>query len=193
MSDLIFTRTFGTFTKCAKLFTSLALVVVLGACSSTPTSQVYIAPDPVLESNTPAPELIDQACYSQAQKVAVSAQTSGATAQYLSAGRYMQSCLQHPMPAPLDKMQSQAVMQLMANATLNFIQGGDISAAQEQMRRFEQTFPHQDLYLPDFTSFRDTAQALLNTALTTRNQLARLNISRELREELERQAYWLSH
>lgn len=192
MTDLISIRTFGTFTKGAKLFAFLALMSVLGACSSTP-SQVHIAPVPLLTSNTPALALIDQDCYSQAQKIALSAQSSGATAQYLSAARYMRSCLQHPMPEPLDKSQSQAVMQLMANVSLNFIQGGDISAAQEQMRRFEQTFPHQDLYLPDFTSFRDTAKALLNSALITTNQLARLNISRELREELERQAYWLSH
>ena len=187
MSNLMSTR---TFIIGAKLFTSLAFMAVLGACSST-TSQVHTAP--VLESNTPAIALIDQDCYAQAQKMAVSAQTSGATAQFLSAGRAMQSCLHSPMPAPLDKSQSQAVMQLMANVTVNFIQGGDIAAAQEQMRRFEQSFPNQDLYLPDFSSFQDTANALINSASMTSNQLARLNISRELREELERQAYWLSH
>jgi hypothetical protein len=189
MTDLIYVRAFN---KGAKLFISLALMAVLGACSST-SSQVHTAPPLEPQSNTVAFVLIDQDCYSQAEKIALSAQSSGATAQFLSAGRYMQSCLQQPMPATLDKSQSKAVMQLMAYVTLNFIQSGDIAAAQKQMRQFEQTFPHQDLYLPDFTSFRDTAKALLNSSLTTSNQLARLNISRELREELERQAYWLSH
>jgi hypothetical protein len=173
-----------------KLCVLLATTAILAACGST-SNQVQVPSK--LESNIPAPAIIDQGCYSQAQKMAVSAQTSGATAQNLGAARYMLSCLQQPMPTSLDKVQSHTVMQLMANVTLNFIQGGDIAAAKDQMRIFEQQFPNQDLYLADFTSFHDTANALLNSSFMTSNQLASLNISRALREELERQAYWLSN
>jgi hypothetical protein len=178
-----------------KLIAFLALLALLGGCSSTSSQVQEPLPSnsPLTVSAGPVKALIDQVCYSQAEKIAAAAETSGSMAQYLSAGRYMQSCLQNPMSAPLDNSQSQAVMQLMAKATVNFIQGGDIAAAQQQLRRFEQRFPDQDLYLPDYTSFRDTASALLNKHSSSANQLAQLNISRELREELERQAYWLSH
>ena len=180
----------NSLSKNVKCLTALALISALGACSST-SNQVVTSPAPV---NYMAPvEVIDQDCLMQASQMAQSAETSGATAQYVTAGRYMQSCLQQPLPAPLDKTQSQAVMQVMANITLNFIQGGDIAAAQQQLRHFDRKFPNQDLYLPDFTSFRDTATALLQGATISTHQLANLNISRELRNELERQQYWLSH
>jgi hypothetical protein len=174
----------------AKRLTALALLSTLAACGST-SNQVMSAPAAI--TNTAPTEVIDQDCLTQASLLAQSAETSGATAQYVQAGRYMQSCLQQPLPAPLDKYQSQSVMQLMANITLNFIQGGDIAAAQQQLRHFDRKFPNQDLYLPDFTSFRDTATALLEGANMSTHQLANLNISRDLRSELERQQYWLSH
>ena len=180
----------NSLSQSVKSLTTLALLTTLGACSSTP-SQVMTTPMPM--TNAAPIEIIDQDCLMQASLLAQAAETSGATAQYVSAGRYMQSCLQQPLPAPLDKNQSQAVMQLMANITLNFIQGGDIAAAQQQLRHFDKKFVNQDLYLPDFTSFRDTATALLQGASMSTHQLANLNISRELRNELERQQYWLSH
>ncbi|KXI28226.1 hypothetical protein [Paraglaciecola hydrolytica] len=180
----------NSLSQSVKRLTALALLTTLGACSSTP-SHVLSSPAPIV--NTAPAEVIDQDCLLQASQMAHSAETSGATAQYVTAARYMQSCMQQPLPAPLDKNQSQAVMQLMANITLNFIQGGDIAAAQQQLRHFDRKFANQDLYLPDFTSFRDTASALLQGTSMSKHQLANLNISRELRNELERQQYWLSH
>lgn len=176
--------------RSAKGLVAVLLITTLGACSST-SDQVQIAP--LTPTNNTPVVLIDQDCLSQASQMAQAAQTSGANAQYIMAARYMQSCLLQPLPDSLDKSESQSVMQLMANTTLSFIQGGDIVAAQQQLDSFVQIFPNQDLYLPNFTSFVDTATALLSGPRMSVQQLTSLNISRELREELERQQYWLSH
>ena len=177
-------------TRCAKGLSIALLLSVLAACGST-TGQHVVVPAPVI--NTQRTDAIDLDCQRQATLLAQSAATTGSMPQYASAARYMQSCLIQPLPSKLNKSQSQAVMQLMANVTLNYMQGGDIAAAQQQLSQFDAMFPNQDLYLPDFSSFRDTATALLSGASMSSHQLASLNISRALRNELERQQYWLSH
>lgn len=178
------------FIRCKelKLFATCCLALLLTACSSTPAQVVNVP----VNSYVAAPEVIDMQCVAQGTNIAQAAATSGSSAQYVSSARYLQACLHQPLPE-LDKSEGRAVMQVMANITLNFIQGGDIGAAKLQILKFDQAFPHQDLLLPDFTSFRDTATALLHSASMNTAQLANLNISRELRAELERQQYWLSH
>jgi hypothetical protein len=49
------------------------------------------------------------------------------------------------------------------------------------------------LYFADYSSFFDTATALLEQQTLSRHQLAALNISADLRTEIERHQYWLSH
>lgn len=165
----------------------LALISLLAACSTAPIRHVAA---PVY---SPAPMVVvNKQCLEQGNKIADSAASSGMSAQYLSAARYLLACIPTALPE-LDLQQSEAVMQVMAHITLNFIQGGDISAAKYQLLRFEQTFPQQDLFLPNYTSFRDTATAILQGTHLSAYQLTNLNISRELRAELERQQYWLSH
>ncbi|WP_299083111.1 hypothetical protein [uncultured Paraglaciecola sp.] len=162
----------------SKLLNVLALAAVISGCSSTTDT---------------SSQVIDEACQSQGQRMAQSAETSGANAQYLTAARTLQSCVLHPLPNHLTDKQSEVVMQLMANTTLNYVKGGDIAAAKIQLNEFELQFSDQDLYLADFTSFRDTANALLQGAELSSQELAGLNISRALRAELQRQKYWLTH
>ena len=161
-----------------KILTVLAVAAIMNGCSSTTDT---------------SSQVIDDACYAQAQHMATAAETSGASAQFLTVARTLPTCVLTPLPKHLSDEQSESVMQVLAFSTLNYIKSGDIAAAKTQLADFEQQFTDQDLYLADFTSFRDTATALLQGTELTNQQLASLNISRGLRDELQRQKYWLTH
>lgn len=161
------------------------------ACSSTSD---YQRPVSIVVQEPQRPmSIISQDCQSQATNIANYAETSEVAVQYLTAARALQSCVNSPLPETLNTDQAQQLMHLMASVTFNYIKGGDVSAAYQQLQKFEQQFPQQDLYFADYSSFLDTANALLQGAQLSSRQLASLNISRELRDELQRQHYWLSH
>ena len=84
-------------------------------------------------------------------------------------------------------------MKMMVVATLNFIKACDVITATREVNRFKRIYPHQDLYFEDYTSFLDTATALLSTEPLGASQMSSLNISRALRDEIERKHYWLNH
>jgi len=63
------------------------------------------------------------------------------------------------------------------------------SSAQQSLKDFRMRFKKQDLVYADFTSFIDTATALLEPNLSER-QLAMLNINPTLRNELTRARNW---
>jgi hypothetical protein len=81
----------------------------------------------------------------------------------------------------------------MALSVINFVKGGDIDGAQIALKKTQTKFPNKDLYFADYSSFFDTATALLEQQRLSRHQLAALNISSDLRTEIERHQYWLSH
>ena len=163
----------------AKLAAGITLAVLLSACSST-QEQVYV-------------DAIDDDCLQQAKAMSAHAETSQSPAQLLSSANAMQHCIANPLPANLDNAEREQVMQVMATTVLTYLKAGESDAANAQLRRFETQFPGEDLYLPDYTSFRDTAVTLLGGSHLSTQELAGLNISRELRQEIERQQYWLTH
>jgi hypothetical protein len=155
----------------------LSLALTLGACSST-------------EQET---ALIDSACLNDAQMMREHAESIGSHAQLLVSSKTLGYCLPSPIPQVLKDHEKQQIMQIMATITLTNIMAGDIKAAKSQLQAFEIQFPREDLYLPDYTSFIDTAKAIIEGNKLSTQELASLNISRELRQELERQSYWLTH
>jgi hypothetical protein len=84
-------------------------------------------------------------------------------------------------------------LRLMALSVINLVKGGDIEAAHIALKKAQSKFPNKDLYFADYSSFFDTATALLKQDKLTRHQLSALNISSDLRTEIERHQYWLSH
>ncbi|MBU2978214.1 hypothetical protein [Alteromonas sp. C1M14] len=176
MSNCIFTQ---THRKPLSLTTGIVLALALSACTST-------------EATSPV-SAIDHHCITQAQKMSEHAEYSQSPAQHLGAANAMQHCIANPLPAHLSDKDHEQIMQVMAISVLSYLKAGDMDGAAAQLRRFDTQFPGQDLYLPDFTSFRDTATALLAGASLQPQILASLNISRGLRLEIERQQYWLTH
>jgi outer membrane protein assembly factor BamD (BamD/ComL family) len=130
-------------------------------------------------------------CQENALEIESHAQQSASKAQYLTAARALNNCLIEA--ADLNNVQQQLVLQTMAMSTLNYIKGGDVASASGMVEQFKQQYPMQDLYFADYTSFLDTATALLSGDENSSFQLSSLNISRELRQEIERNRYWLTN
>ncbi|MFT6269506.1 MAG: hypothetical protein ACJAVV_002332 [Alphaproteobacteria bacterium] len=165
--------------KTWKYLTVLLAVSALGACSST--------------QQTATQDMVDEACVSYASNMRDKGETSGSPALLLSAANAMQGCVISPLPSYLSKAETEEVMKVMADTTLTYIKAGALDEALKELNKFETSFPGKDLYLPDYTSFVDTATALLNSTDLSAQRLLVLNISPALRQEIERKQYWLSN
>lgn len=165
--------------------TLVLLGLLLSGCSTT-------APPAVTKSTHISVPTIDAQCQQNAMAIENQANISGSGAQYLAAANALVSCIDGLRFARKSPERQQA-MQLSAVSTLNFIKGGDIVKARARIEKFKRQYPRQDLYFSDYTSFLDTSTALLSSESLTASQLAALNISRQLRDEIERKHYWLSH
>ena len=174
-----------------KVLTVILAAAIISACSSTSKREPILRVNHTQASNEYY-QSIDKACEEQAMGMDRSAQQSGQAAQYLASAKAMLRCVQgiqfskgHP--------DSDKGLRLMALSVINFVKGGDIDGAKVALRKTQSKFPDQDLYFADYSSFFDTATALLEQQQLSRHQLAALNISTDLRTEIERQQYWLSH
>lgn len=174
-----------------KILFVIMSAAIISACSSTTKSEPMM-PDTNVPINNDYYQSIEPSCEEQAMGMDRSAQQSGQAAQYMASAKAMLRCVQgiqfskgHP---DADKG-----LRLMALSVINFVKGGDIDGAQIALKKTQSKFPNQDLYFADYSSFIDTATALLEQHKLTRHQLAALNISADLRTEIERQQYWLSH
>ncbi|MEP1447669.1 MAG: hypothetical protein ABJK37_16305 [Paraglaciecola sp.] len=179
-----------------KVLTVLFATAIISGCSSTTKSEPSL---PISNNSHHAPYIptdyyqsMEDACETQAMDMDSFAQQSGQAAQYLASAKAMLRCvsgIQFPKGHP----EADKALRLMAMSVINLIKGGDIDAAQAALRKTQSKFPDKDLYFADYSSFFDTATALLEQQKLTRHQLAALNISADLRTEIERQQYWLSH
>jgi hypothetical protein len=174
-----------------KALVVLLASAVISACSSTSSNEPTIR-----ISNTTTQDdyyqRIDTACEQQAIEMDSFAQQSGQNAQYLASAKAMLRCVDGIQFAKGHPNADQA-LRLMAMSVMNFVKGGDINAAQKALKVTRIKFPNQDLFFADYSSFFDTATALIEQQKLSRQQLAALNISAPLRAEIERQQYWLSH
>jgi|GEM_PF-1462006 len=180
----------------SKMALSLLFVFAISACSTT-SKQAQTQPVP---ANNPSVEQTNAdanyRCQSHAKNIALHAETVASTAQYLASAKAMNHCISTALRNSTynnDQTQQDSIMKMMAVATLNFIKAGDVITATREVERFKRTYPNQDLYFEDYTSFLDTATALLSTDNLGASQMSTLNISRALRDEIERKHYWLNH
>ena len=175
-----------------KLILPLILSVALSACSTTneqPNNQ------PVVNNYNEEKIKNDSRCRDHARSIAKHAESTASTAQYLAAAKAMNNCVSTALNNRIinDQSEQDTIMKMMAVATLNFIKAGDVLTASREVARFKRIYPNQDLYFQDYTSFLDTATALLSSEPMGASQISSLNISRVLRDEIERKHYWLSH
>ena len=168
----------------------LALAITASACSSTQdNAKQQMVTNKAPQVETPVQQMNGE-CQQHALAIADNASTTASRAQYLTSARALDNCV---AAGQVDKADKQNRMQMIAITTLNFIKGGDVQKAAAQLAMFKRQYPQQDLYFADYTSFVDSATALLNMDKLSATALTSLNINRKLRAEIERNHYWLSH
>ncbi len=160
---------------------SLGLLVALTGCKSNGSS----AEDPLANVKR-----IDYSCQQNVTRMDASLANTAQPAQYATMAKMLEQCWQG-VPLSNYHPDAQLGMQLMASSFLYAIQAGDSEKALNVLTQFETSFNGADLYFADYTSFIDTANALLGMAQPS--NLSNLNINADLRQELERQSYWLQH
>ncbi|MDN4501395.1 hypothetical protein QX776_03240 [Alteromonadaceae bacterium BrNp21-10] len=142
----------------------------------------------------PKPAVIavnDNRCEVDALAMAEHASSTASSSQFLSSANQLQQCADSYTRGQNNK--SEEAMRLMAASTFNYIKGGDVQRAKQQLNTFTSQFPRQDLYFSDYTSFLDTATALLDSSSLTFDEFSKLNINPRLRGEIKRKQYWQSH
>jgi hypothetical protein len=157
--------------------------IMASACSNTMTQ----APA-TIEQAYAVGQRIDRSCVQQVTEREQAVRASISAAHFMALANQANRCLANIrfFPAHPD---NELGMQLNALAVVNYVKSGDIASAGESLTRFKQRFAQQDLVFDDYTSFIDTATALLQPDLSSR-QLAMLNINPTLRSELTRIRHW---
>ncbi len=167
----------------------IASTMALGLLTGCSTSQPYES-QPTSYSAFAMDDLLT--CADQAASIETTASSQKMPAQYLSAANQLSACLnEYLLNTPYDE--SVGVMQLQARVIFNFVKGGNIASAQDALHEFQVQFPYSDLFLPDNTSFVDTASLLLGVAPLQAEDGTMLNVNPVLRSELNRVQYWQQH
>ncbi len=176
-----------------KLTICVFFAITLSACSST-SQQADNSNSHTSNGNFIALQT-DIECQSHAQNMASHAESTASNAQYLAAAKALHLCISTALTTNYNRTDEHelVIMKMMAAATLNYIKSGDVITANKEVERFKRIYPSQDLYFEDYTSFLDTATVLLSVGPMHSSQLSSLNISRVLRDEIERKYYWLNH
>lgn len=158
-------------------------LLLMSACGSTAVT----APAPV-ENAYPLSQRIDGECLAQVSEREKAIRETSSAAQFMALANQSVRCLKdiHFYPKHPD---NQEAMRLNALAVVNYVKSGDIESAQNELSAFKIRFVQQDLVFADYTSFVDTATALLEPNLSPR-QLAMLNINPTLKNELSRKRQW---
>jgi hypothetical protein len=185
--------TYSLLTKHAVRILSVMFVAAfISACSSTTKSGTNFRVSNSSNMNNNYYQSMNAACEQQAIEMNSFAQQSGQAAQYLASAKAMMRCV-NGIQFTKGHPDADKALRLMALSVINLVKGGDIEAAHIALTKAQSKFPNKDLYFADYSSFFDTATALLKQDKLTRHQLSALNISSDLRTEIERHQYWLSH
>lgn len=161
----------------------LATFLVASGCSATASKSAA-----TVEHAIALGQRVDSQCVTQVFERESAVRTSTSAAQFISLANQASRCLKGITfyPAHPD---NELGMRLNALAVVNYVKSGDIGSAKTSLNEFTRRFRQQDLVFADYTSFLDTATALLEPNLSPR-QLAMLNINPTLRTELHRTREW---
>ena len=176
------------------LISLLAALLLLNGCSSRSTEYkpAAIGDSQKLTSTNQKPMIVrlESSCHSDVLQRESSVGNSGEAAQQIALAKAASRCIENKNFYP-QHPDNQVAMQLNALAIVNYIKAGETQKATNSLSSFRLKFPQQDLLFSDYTSFVDTAIALLKQNDLSTRQLQVLNINVALRDELKRQQYWL--
>ena len=130
-----------------------------------------------------------QQCRDEAFEMDRKAMSSASAGGYLTSARLLEKCESRLTGS--GEIDEQQRMQGYALSVQNYMKAGDLDQARVNLTQFKQTFPDQDLYYPDGTSFIETMEVLLGQANSTDyGFFSVLNVNTYLKSEMGRQNYW---
>lgn len=184
----------------------VGLALFLSACSTTsslpvaPISLTSLSSQPT-QSSSSSEMVLEQflTCKKEGILLDESAREQGSPAQYTASARTLDLCL-----VEVDQLRNAVPMELRmqvhALTVLNYLKGGDIENARLQLRAFELSYPHKDLYFSDYTSFIDSLNAVLGNRFIEKHSIAASssrertsNINPVVSSEVSRFRYWQTH
>jgi hypothetical protein len=174
----------------------LSTILLLSGCATTAKQNSKEHEIVSVKAREPMPVIsidgLDAKCHSDVLQRENSIGASAGVAQQIALAKAATRCIENKSFYPKHP-DNQRAMQLSALAVVNYIKAGETQLAKQSLGSFRAQFPQQDLLYADYTSFVDTALALLEYKQLSAHQLQTLNINQALRTELKRQQYWLSN
>lgn len=131
-----------------------------------------------------------RSCVDQGVQQTEQADVSGQVAGYLAAAKLLESCEANLGPEA-QQVAEEERMQAYAVSIINYIKGGDLAQARSNLENFEAAFPEHDLTLANGNSFIDTVTLLTaGVASSDAQEVAFLNVGRDVRGEMSRVRFW---
>jgi hypothetical protein len=131
-----------------------------------------------------------RACRDEALRLDSLARASGETARYRASAELFEQC-EAGLGPDAAGIPREERMRAYGLSIQNYIKAGDQESARENLDRFRQAFPKNDLYYPDGSSFLHSMEALLRKKDPKEFGIfTAYNVNGTLKDEMRRIAYW---
>lgn len=167
------------------------LALLLGACSLTGHDD----PLPDLSFRESRFEQMQgikafEACRDEGLTLDTQARSRAAAGAFLTSARVLDGCGANLGSAATGVPLAER-MHVHALAVVNYFKGGDVEQARRSFNGFKATYPDNDLYFADGSSFIETTEVLLGrTDPISFGQFAALNVSDRVKSEMRRLNHW---
>lgn len=129
-----------------------------------------------------------RSCRDEAFALDEKARADGSRGRYLASAELLEKC-ESNLGAESRGLAVDERMRAYALSIQNYFKAGDMERARDNLARFRQAFPENDLYYADGSSFTETMELLLGQR-DLKGGFAMLNVNDELKDEVLRIDYW---
>ena len=131
-----------------------------------------------------------EACRDEGLTLDSQARSRASAGAFLNSARVLDGCGANLGTAASAVPKSER-MRVHALATLNYFKGGDVEQARRSFEGFKATYPDNDLYFADGSSYTETTEVLLGrTDPISFGQFAALNVNKRVKSEMRRLNHW---
>jgi len=131
-----------------------------------------------------------RACRDEALDLDRQARATGNAGRYLASARLIEKC-ESTVGPDVNGIAEDERVRAYALSIQNYIRGGDLESARNNLQTFQAAFPGKDLYYTDGSSFIDTTRVLLGQVEShDLGPYSTLNVNDDLKTEMRRVAYW---